>query len=501
MKQIADKLACTGSPVSDKDLLQQILNGLGPGYLDLATFITTSKLDFDDSYALLLTHETRLEQSLNEKQMFNANLANVSHNNNGYGMMNAYYAQTRGSARRGGYNGGFHGGNQFGRNNFHTERGMFINSYPRGFPSGSGNFGNNLGRGQMIGNNNKQAQFMRGQYSVNPGLLNSDGNEEQTVVCQICFKSGHTAAECWHRFEENYMPQHIKRGRNLRSAYMTYFNAPTEDSWPAVAAYSGIPHMYNPPCSSYISDSMSSPVSGAGVAYAANFEGPADEGWYLDSGATHHLTNSMANMHVSNEFRGNDKLIIGDGKCLSITHVGNTNLTIQSSKIQSASTCIALKDILLVPSITKNLISVSRLTTDNDVSVEFLGSVCFVKDILKGKILLLGIAKKCLYKLQLSSSPQSTFTSFLSQSSINKPVSMLSQCYFSTSVNSSCSGKCFQSNKNTCSTDSFNKMSLLHKRFGHPNTQSLIHLLKLVHPNLCSINIVNQATKHFCEAC
>ncbi|KAH9745092.1 retrovirus-related pol polyprotein from transposon RE1 [Citrus sinensis] len=340
MKQIVDKLACAGSPVSDKDLLQQILNGLGPGYLDLATFITAS------------------------------------------------------SARRGRYNGGFHSGNQFGRNNFHTGRGMFINSHPRGFPSGSGNFGNNLGRGQMIGNNNKQAQFMRGQYSVNSGLSNSDGNEEQTVVYQICFKSGHTAAECWHRFEENYMPQYMKRGRNQRSAYMTYFNAPTEDSWPAAAAYSGIPHMYNPPCSSYISDSMSSPVSGAGATYAVNFEGPSDKGWYLDSGATHHLTNSMANMHVSNEFRGNDKLIIGDGKGLSITHVGNTNLTIQSSKIQSASTCIALKDILLVPYITKNLISVSRLTTDNDLSVEFLGSVRFVKDLLKGKILLLGIAEK-----------------------------------------------------------------------------------------------------------
>ncbi|KAH9647867.1 retrovirus-related pol polyprotein from transposon RE1 [Citrus sinensis] len=174
MKQIADKLACAGSPVSDKDLLQQILNGLGPGYLDLATFITASKLDFDDSYALLLTHETRLEQSLNENQMLNANLANVSHNNNSYGMMNAYYAQTRGNPRICGYNGGFHGGNQFGRNNFHTGRGMFINSHPRGFPSGSGNFGNNLGRGQMIGNNNKQAQFMRGQYNVNSGLSNSD---------------------------------------------------------------------------------------------------------------------------------------------------------------------------------------------------------------------------------------------------------------------------------------------------------------------------------------
>ena len=143
----------------------------------------------------------------------------------------------------------------------------------------------------------------------------------------------------------------------------------------------------------------------------------------------------------------------------------------------------------------------SKLTIDNDLFVEFLESVCFVKDILKGKILLRGIAEKGLYKLQLNSSSQSIYTSFLSQCSINTPVSILSQCYLNTTVNSFCSGKCFQSNKNTYSIDSFNKMSLLHKRFGHPNTQSLVQLLKIVHPNLCSTNIFNQATKHLCEAC
>ena len=280
---------------------------------------------------------------------------------------------------------------------------------------------------------------------------------------------------------------------------MTYFNGPTEDQCPA--AYSGIPHMYNPPCSSYMSDSMSLLVNGAGAAYVANFEGPTYEGWYLDSGATHHLTNKMANMHVRDEFRGNDKLIIGNGKGLSITHVGNITLTVQSSKLQYVCTCIELTDILLVLSITKNLISVSKLTTDNNLSVEFLGSVCFVKDILKGKILLQGIAEKGLYKLLLNSSPQSAYTVFISQSSINKHVSMLSQCYLNTTINSSCSEKCFQLNTNTCSTNSFNKMSLFHRKFGHPNTQSLIHLLKLVHPTLFSVNIFNQATKHLCEAC
>lgn len=39
-----------------------ILNRLGSGYCDIATFITGLKMEFDDAYALLLTYATRLEQ-------------------------------------------------------------------------------------------------------------------------------------------------------------------------------------------------------------------------------------------------------------------------------------------------------------------------------------------------------------------------------------------------------------------------------------------------------
>ena len=35
IKKFADKLACASNPVTKKDLLMQILNGLGPNYLDL----------------------------------------------------------------------------------------------------------------------------------------------------------------------------------------------------------------------------------------------------------------------------------------------------------------------------------------------------------------------------------------------------------------------------------------------------------------------------------
>ena len=43
-------------------------------------------MSYDDAYALLLTHEARLEQNQNVKAMFNAK----------YGMINVNYSQVRG---------------------------------------------------------------------------------------------------------------------------------------------------------------------------------------------------------------------------------------------------------------------------------------------------------------------------------------------------------------------------------------------------------------------
>ena len=44
VKILVDKLSCAGSPLSKRDLLMQVLNGLGPGYLDLNSIITADKM-------------------------------------------------------------------------------------------------------------------------------------------------------------------------------------------------------------------------------------------------------------------------------------------------------------------------------------------------------------------------------------------------------------------------------------------------------------------------
>lgn len=123
-------------------------------------------------------------------------------------------------------------------------------------------------------------------------------------------------------------------------------------------------------------------------AYIANYKGPVDERWYIDSGATYHLTNIINNMHVREQFNGSDQLIIDNGQCLPITHIGDAFFTFKSSNVKQKHLFIVFKDILLVPLITKNILNILKLTADNNLSVEFLGNICFVNDSLKGQKLL-----------------------------------------------------------------------------------------------------------------
>lgn len=46
VKILADKLACGGDSLSERDLLMQVLNGLGSSYLDLASITIANKMTY-----------------------------------------------------------------------------------------------------------------------------------------------------------------------------------------------------------------------------------------------------------------------------------------------------------------------------------------------------------------------------------------------------------------------------------------------------------------------
>lgn len=120
-----------------------------------------------------------------------------------------------------------------------------------------------------------------------------------------------------------------------------------------------------------------------------------DQSWYLDSRATDHIVADGDSLVEQVEYKGSNKLMVGNGQHLSITHIGNISIFTDICKVK-------LLDVLVVPKIAKNLLSVSKLTKDNNIFVEFNAAYCVLKN-QQGNQLLKGINAGGLYKMLLPS--------------------------------------------------------------------------------------------------
>jgi len=95
--------------------------------------------------------------------------------------------------------------------------------------------------------------------------------------------------------------------------------------------------------------------------------------WFVDSGATNHITTSLNNLSRLSPYQGTDKVTVGDGKSLPISHIGVGHLHTQSNP----RSVLSLPHILHVPHMKKSPLSVSQLTRDNNVVVEFNSYLLF----------------------------------------------------------------------------------------------------------------------------
>ncbi|KAM0014676.1 putative RNA-directed DNA polymerase [Helianthus debilis subsp. tardiflorus] len=136
--------------------------------------------------------------------------------------------------------------------------------------------------------------------------------------------------------------------------------------------------------------------------------------WLTDTGSNSHVTPDLTSLDNSEAYLGNDSLHVGDGNPLPIVHIG-------SSQIYSPTKTLNLSNILHVPQIKKNLLSVQKFCTDNDVFFEFHSSFFVVKDESTRRILLTGPSKDGLYSLRLptlKSIPRVSFTATKASSTI-----------------------------------------------------------------------------------
>ncbi|KAL4318029.1 hypothetical protein GQ457_18G017830 [Hibiscus cannabinus] len=201
-------------------------------------------------------------------------------------------------------------------------------------------------------------------------------NGRSRPQCQLCGRVGHLVSRCYYRFDQTYDGCY-----NINCI---------EDSGEFQKADSD---------SNF---GVSQDISGA-VAFVSNGAAQVvsdDVGWFPDSGATTHLTPDAGIILNSLPYTGIGKISVANGMTVPISRVGSGSMLTNSRPLM-------LNNLLHVPNIKKNLLSVSKFTRDNNVSIEFFPDSCAVKDLQTRLVMLRGLETDGLYKLSPADSGSS----------------------------------------------------------------------------------------------
>ncbi|RYQ94570.1 hypothetical protein Ahy_B08g089505 [Arachis hypogaea] len=243
LKGTIDALASVGEPMRESDHVNTILNGLTEEYGTVITSVVARPVSITvgELESLLLTHESMLERFRKSDSFMQAN---VAHSAQGY----SQNFNTRG---------GFRGGSRGGGRNTRGGRGSYNESGQAG-----AQYYNSRSQGgnKLSGNNSRYDDQSSRQFN------------NARPICQVCDKPGHTAKNCWYRYERNddSRTQH-NRPQPLHEVQANLSNV---------------------------------------LATPATLQ---DQSWYPDSGATHHMTSDHQNLIEKENYEGTDQVIIGNG--------------------------------------------------------------------------------------------------------------------------------------------------------------------------------------------
>ncbi|KAH0766684.1 hypothetical protein KY285_002555 [Solanum tuberosum] len=174
---------------------------------------------------------------------------------------------------------------------------------------------------------------------LGPQNIPSSRSHERNNIdaCQICARNNHTALKCFYKWDYSYQ---------------------AADELPQALT-------------------------------ATNLQNTIDDTLYVDSGASSHMTHNSDFLTDLKHYNGPDKIIIGNGSKLDITHVGNIS-----------GPGLKLKEVLVVPKINKKLLSVRKLAKDNCCTLKFDETNFVVKDKKTMTLLPKGTKMNRLYALE-----------------------------------------------------------------------------------------------------
>ncbi|KAE8696161.1 hypothetical protein F3Y22_tig00110676pilonHSYRG00146 [Hibiscus syriacus] len=482
IKSVCDNLASCGEIISEHEHITAILNGLPPEFESVITIITAAPTppDLRSVSTILLDADIRQSQSFNH-------------------VTSCAHVATQATNDQVTANNTSHAEYQY--------KGEFVDNTGQNFNNSNSS---NRGRG-------------RGRVS------------SSRPQCQLCGRMGHLVERCYYRFDMNYKNESSRPTQNTNTKVYSNIQAnvssygPSNDNFnsynPVYYTRSApqIPQFFAPPFSAPQIHQFSTPqfsaasqapqVSGfrsqnspvniqqqiclnphnmssfptensnqftavtqpqiTTQAYIATPETVDDNAWYPDSGATHHITKDLNNLQIRDTHPGTGSVIVGNGNSLPIQCTSQSHFCVNSNKFH-------LNKLLYVPNITKNLLSVSKFTQDNQVLLEFYPNFCQVRDLQSRKVLLKGSQDGGLYKLNIAMN-----------NTDNACMTTGDKLHINNADNNSLSSiNCYIVNTRVL-------VDVWHKRLGHPFKEVLLSALK--HYNITSSDINKEQI--LCKAC
>lgn len=114
--------------------------------------------------------------------------------------------------------------------------------------------------------------------------------------------------------------------------------------------------------------------------------------WYIDIGANHHLTSDVSLLNNLQPYTSEEQVMLGNGFFVPIIQSGSGTLPIGGHTL-------VLSNLLHVPSLNKNLLSVKQFCLDNTITVAFLPNSFGIKDMSMETLILDGGVKDGLCNL------------------------------------------------------------------------------------------------------
>lgn len=126
--------------------------------------------------------------------------------------------------------------------------------------------------------------------------------------------------------------------------------------------------------------------------YLSSTDNFAYQTWFIDSGASCHVTNDANNIQHKQKHHGKETSTVGNGEKLNICHIGLVKLPVEEE-------CLLLKETFYVPEIEKILISVSKLVASNKLILNLMLLVVLLRTKRQEKFCCKGSTGKAYIKL------------------------------------------------------------------------------------------------------